>query len=110
MLDMKTMEFRQFESIVLKNTETGETREFLVKDVRRLYPSSAGNVKKLYSKVSWIPDLPIFAIDLGDELDRNDIIFVPNSVPQRSGINDQQKDIKTFEIPEVEKTWHGVGD
>lgn len=80
LLDMKSIEFRQFESIVIENSETGEKREFLVEDVRRLLPSEAENVKKLYTKVPWEPSLRMFAIDLGDELDRNDALV---SVPLR---------------------------
>ncbi|MCX9011312.1 MAG: hypothetical protein OIN66_09335 [Candidatus Methanoperedens sp.] len=107
MLDLKTTEFRQFESIVIENKETGETREFLVKDVRKVYPGSEKTIKNKYPKVDWDPDLPVFAIELGDELDRNDIIV---SVPQPAHELDQKPDRKVFEIPEAEKTWHGVGE
>ncbi|MDD3840089.1 MAG: hypothetical protein PHP06_05890 [Clostridia bacterium] len=95
MLDIKTVEFRQFESIVLENTETGEIREFLIKDVRKIYPGTEETIKTKYPKVPWDPDLPVFAIDLGDELDRNDI-----PVPQ-----------KVYATEEAKEAWHGgVGE
>jgi len=107
MLDLKTVEFRQFESMVLENSETEERREFRVKDVRRVYPTSEIYIKNKYPKVPWDRDLPIFAIELGDELDRNEI---PVSVPLPAHSIDKKQDGKVFEIPESEKTWHGVGD
>lgn len=108
LLDIKSVEFRQFESIEIENTETGEVREFLVKDVRKMYPGTERTIKNKYPHVPWEPDLPIFAIDLGDELDRNEMP-VPVSVPLPAPAAALQEDRK-YEIPESEKTWHGVGD
>lgn len=106
MLDLRSVEFRQFESIVLENSETGEKREFLVKDVRKLYPGTEKNIMNKYSEMPWDSDLPIFAIDLGDELDRNEMpVSVPHPAPAATILEDRK-----FEIPEAEKTWHGVGD
>lgn len=92
MLDLKRSEFRQIESIVLENQVTGETREFQVTDFRKVDDVAQEIVKKRYPMVDWDPELPIYAIDLGDELDRN--IMVPD--PKH--------------VAELEKRWYAVGD
>lgn len=91
MLDFKTMEFRQIESIVLENP-AGEKREFLVKDIKKLDPRGKEVVMGKYPRVSWKKDDPVFAIELGDEMDRNDLI------------------VKHGEPIEYEKRWCAVGD
>lgn len=68
MLDTKTREFRQIESIDLVNSVTGESREFKVNDIKMCPRESAEHVKRIYSKVKWDPNLPVFSIELGDEI------------------------------------------
>ncbi len=73
MLDYKTIEFRQIESIVLEGP-SGEKREFLVKDIRKIEPVDQKVVMERYPKVLWDPEEPFFAIELGDEMGRNDLV------------------------------------
>jgi len=106
MLDYKTSEFKQFEDITLENTETHEKRTFKILGIRQLHDFEATEIKKRYPKVSWDPELPVFSIGLGDEVDRNDSVQVPDS--------DQacQEDRKIIvEHPAtVEKQWYKVCD
>lgn len=95
MLDLKQSEFRQFESIVIEDSVSGKKREFEVKDVRRIDDQSRSQVETMFPMVDWDPERPIYSIDLGDELNRNDILSATQPA---------------FEIPDSEKTWHGVGD
>lgn len=63
----KKHEFRQIEGMILENKQTGETKQFSVKNIFLLDPARAEAVKKNYSKVPW-EDKPVFAIELGDEI------------------------------------------
>lgn len=64
----KTIEFRQIECITLENSETRETRTYAVEDVRKLFPGMANHIKARYSKVPWDAKLPVFVIELGEEI------------------------------------------
>ncbi len=103
-IDEKNFEFRQFESITLEDIETHETRTFLVEGVRLLDGARTEQVKQSWIKVPWDPELPIYAIKLGLEIGRTN-----NSVPKAPDVLELASDRK-FEIPESERTWHGVGD
>ena len=103
MLDRKSSEFRQFESIAIENQVTGDIREFRIKDVRKIEGAGRNLVEKKYPLVDWDPDMPIFAIDLGDELDRN-VIGSVQPAPEISAAREDRR----FEIPESKRTWHGV--
>ncbi len=75
MLDTKTIEFRQIECIMLENQESGDTIEFKVKDIHKIDPQHEPLVKKTYPGVSWDEDLPIYAIELGEEIRKTEIPF-----------------------------------
>ena len=106
MLDFKRSEFRQIESIVLENQETGDKREFEVTDIRQV--QARATVEEKYQLVNWDPDIPIFSIDLGDELDMNEMpVSVHDPAHQAGLISDR----KVFVDPEAKEAWHGgVGD
>jgi hypothetical protein len=116
MLDTKLTEFRQIESILLENSQTHETREFAVKDIRKCERVSAEHVQKMFPLVPWNEKLPVFAIELGDEIsvlperstaelleDRNNI----HSVHAGAEILKMDPDRKQIEY---EKPWYVVGD
>ncbi len=113
-LDLKFVEFRQIEDITLENSETGERRTFEVKDIRRLVKSDASNVKKIYPNVPWDPDLPVYAIELGDELDRNDIVSVPPEISAGPGQGDRMQVCGICHCHpcrcDIEKPWYAVMD
>ena len=104
MLDYKTKEFRQIEAITLENSETGECRSFKVRNIRKMPDADANSVMEAYSKVNWDDQLPIYVIELGDEIAQKE-----DSVQVSERCSKIQEDRK-FEIPGAEKTWHGVGD
>ena len=106
MLGFKGSEFRQIESIVLENQETGDKREFEVTDIREVRDRST--VEDRYPLVEWDPEMPIFSIDLGDELDMNEMpVSVQHPAHQAGLISDR----KVFVDPEAKEAWHGgVGD
>lgn len=64
----KLTEFRQIESIVLENTETGESKTFTVTDIHELQEVAADHVKETHSAVEWNPHQPIYGIGLGLEM------------------------------------------
>lgn len=68
LLDKKGHEFRQIECIIVENSETKETREFLVTNILRLDAGRAQLVRQNYPKVPWDAELPVFAIELGEEV------------------------------------------
>lgn len=68
LLDIKHVEFRQIESIVLENSKTHEKRIFAVTNIRKCEQISVEHVQKTFSLVPWDKHLPIFAIELGDEI------------------------------------------
>ncbi len=101
LLKFKNVEFRQFESITLENSETHEQRVYKIKDVRKIQDDDEFLIKRLYPNIPWNVELPSFAIELGDEIDS-----VPPEISAAASLGDR----KPFEVPESEKTWHGVGD
>ncbi len=68
MLDDKNHEFRQIECIIVENSETHETREFEVRNILRLDGARSALVMQNYPKVPWDAKLPVFAIELGEEI------------------------------------------
>lgn len=68
LLDIKHVEFRQIESITLENSKTHETRQFKVIDIQKCERVSAEHVQKTFPLVPWDEHLPVFAIELGDEI------------------------------------------
>ena len=65
---VKQTEFRQIESIILENTETGETKTFAVTDIHKLEEVAAEHVKTTHPAVEWNPHQPIYGIGLGLEM------------------------------------------
>ena len=65
---VKQTEFRQIESIILENTETGETKTFAVTDIHKLEDVAAEHVKTTHPAVEWNPHQPIYGIGLGLEM------------------------------------------
>jgi len=59
----KSDECRQFESMVLIHSETGEEIEFDVRTV--IGPVNKSFIRRQYPDIEWNPDKPIFQIKLG---------------------------------------------
>lgn len=93
MSEFKSIEFRQIECILLENQETHETIEFKVQDIHKIDPQHEPFVKKTFPGVPWDEKLPIFAIELGEEIGRTEVPVIEPHV-----------------IEQPEKTWCGVGE
>lgn len=93
----KQHEFRQIECIIVENSETKETREFEVKNILRLDGGRAAVVKQNYAKVLWDAKLPIFAIELGEEIKIERAASIGAGQDERGGDRqNSEKDVLNF--------------